>query len=362
VANDSDVDGDNLTVSAVMQGSKGQVVNNNNGTVTYTPQANTSGQDLFSYVVSDGNGGLDTAQVTVAVNPVNDRPVANNDIFEFDEDSTVVMDILANDSDPENETLGIELIIAPKHGAVKDLDQPVITYTPVNNFFGSDSFQYAVSDPEMAKDSAWVILKIDPVNDPPQIVGLPDSIEFIELDSLVVNLFNFVSDVETPDSSLDYKFSQTPALLSYTFNVKTGYLVIKAENPVKENIILSLDVSDPDGGTTSASIKIVANTGQVSAVSDQFSAAIPKKPELLQNYPNPFNPATAIRFGLVEPGRVLIEVYNLIGEKVSILADKTYPAGYHTVEFDASGLASGMYFYVLRGAKFTQVRKMILLR
>ncbi len=362
VANDSDVDGDNLTVSAVTQGSQGQVTNNNNGTVTYAPQANTTGQDIFTYVINDGNGGLDTAQVTVNVNPVNDPPVANEDAFEFNEDSTITVDILANDLDQDGDTLVTEIIVAPKHGAIKDVEQGNLSYTPVNNFFGADSFRYSVSDPQMAKDTAWVFLRINPVNDPPEIVSLPDSIEFIEVDSIAINIFDFVSDVETADSSLDYIFMQKPELLSYSFDSTTGRLVIKAENPIKENIMLSLKVSDPDGGTASDSVKIITDTGSVSALNDLISSGIPVKPELMQNYPNPFNPATVIRFGLVESGQVSIEIYNLIGEKVEVLTSKKYPAGYHTVEFNGSGYASGMYLYVLKTQKFVQVKKMILVK
>ena len=78
-ANDADVDGDPLTVSAVSDPANGTAVVNPDGTVTYTPDPDFNGTDTFTYTVSDGNGGTDTGTITVDVTPVNDDPVANPD-------------------------------------------------------------------------------------------------------------------------------------------------------------------------------------------------------------------------------------------------------------------------------------------
>src|SRR5205807_1576670 len=77
LANDTDVDGDALTVTGVTQGAHGAVVLNTDGTLTYAPGANFNGIDRFTYTVSDGHGGTATATVTVPVNPVNDPPTAD---------------------------------------------------------------------------------------------------------------------------------------------------------------------------------------------------------------------------------------------------------------------------------------------
>ncbi|UWR12343.1 tandem-95 repeat protein [Sulfitobacter mediterraneus] len=76
--NDSDPDGDTLTISAVTQGAQGSVVNNNDGTVTYTPGSDLNGADTFTYTISDGNGETDTATVVVTIDPVNDDPTFGN--------------------------------------------------------------------------------------------------------------------------------------------------------------------------------------------------------------------------------------------------------------------------------------------
>lgn len=79
-----------------------------------------------------------------------------------------------------------------------------------------------------------------------------------------------------------------------------------------------------------------------------------------QNYPNPFNPSTQINYGLKESGFVTLKVYNILGNEVKTLVNGFRSAGNHTVNFDASDLSSGVYFYRLTTDNFTQIQKMIL--
>src|SRR6185369_4016960 len=100
-ANDTDLDGDTLSVSAVTQGAHGSVAITGGGTgVSYTPAANFFGTDTFTYTISDGHGGTDTATVTVTVTNVEDAPDAVNDSTTLAEDSGANgIDVRANDSD-----------------------------------------------------------------------------------------------------------------------------------------------------------------------------------------------------------------------------------------------------------------------
>ncbi len=92
------------------------------------------------------------------------------------------------------------------------------------------------------------------------------------------------------------------------------------------------------------------------------AAQIPADFALLPNYPNPFNPATTIRFTLPRRSRAQLTVFDLQGKIVARLLDKDLSPGEHTLQFDASELASGVYFYELSAGSFRQVRKMMLLK
>jgi hypothetical protein len=98
------------------------------------------------------------------------------------------------------------------------------------------------------------------------------------------------------------------------------------------------------------------------SVPGQDLAAMPSSFSLEQNYPNPFNPSTTIRFGLAGRARVTLSVFNMLGQRVATLVEGEREAGYHSVNFDASGLASGVYLYRLTAGEHVQARKLILLR
>jgi hypothetical protein len=89
---------------------------------------------------------------------------------------------------------------------------------------------------------------------------------------------------------------------------------------------------------------------------------IPVSFTLAQNYPNPFNPRTVIGFSIPSDGRVVLEVYNTLGQRVRTLVDEVAKAGFRSVAFDGEGLSSGVYFYRLRAGADIAVRKMMLLR
>jgi len=90
---------------------------------------------------------------------------------------------------------------------------------------------------------------------------------------------------------------------------------------------------------------------------------IPDIIQLQQNYPNPFNPITKINYQLTELDQIELSIYNILGEKVSLLVNEQQNAGSHTVQWDATGFASGVYFYNLKtGNGFSETKKMILMR
>jgi hypothetical protein len=89
---------------------------------------------------------------------------------------------------------------------------------------------------------------------------------------------------------------------------------------------------------------------------------LPKEFSLNQNYPNPFNPSTHIQFALPQERNVKLEIFNLLGERIAILVDEKRQASYYSERFDATGLASGVYFYRLQTGDFVDTKKLLLLK
>jgi hypothetical protein len=97
-------------------------------------------------------------------------------------------------------------------------------------------------------------------------------------------------------------------------------------------------------------------------VSVEDKGILPSRFAVHQNYPNPFNPSTSIQIDLVERASVTLEVYNLLGQRIAVLVNQQMPAGSFKVNFDASGLSSGMYFYRVQADGQSFARKMMVLK
>ena len=165
LGNDVDVDGDVLAITSVQNAMNGTVALVD-GKVVFTPAANFNGNGSFSYTVSDGNGGSDTASVTVGVKPVNDVPTAANQTLVTNEDTPVSGKIVATDAD--NDTLSYTLLTAASHGSLAlNTATGAYTYTPAANYNGADSFTVRVSDGKGGLVDSVVTLGITPVNDAP---------------------------------------------------------------------------------------------------------------------------------------------------------------------------------------------------
>src|SRR6056297_2256103 len=170
LGNDSDPDGDTLTATLNTGPSNGTVVQNADGSFTYTPDPDYNGPDSFTYDISDGNGGTDTATVNITVNLVNDDPNAVDDTYPSDGDNALTVaapGVLANDSDPDGDTLTATLNTGPSNGTVVQNADGSFTYTPDPDYNVPDSFTYDISDGNGGTDTATVNITVNPVNDPP---------------------------------------------------------------------------------------------------------------------------------------------------------------------------------------------------
>jgi CshA-type fibril repeat protein len=168
LGNDSDVDGDALTVVGTPTSPNGTVAVNPDGTLTFTPAPDFTGTTTITYEISDGNGGTDTAVVTVTVTPVEDAPDANPDSATTPEDTPVVIPVLANDSDPDGQPLTISGTPTAPNGTVTVNPDGTITYTPNDDFTGTDTITYTVTDPDGNEATSTVTVTVTPVNDAPE--------------------------------------------------------------------------------------------------------------------------------------------------------------------------------------------------
>lgn len=160
LGNDSDSNGDTMSVTSAGSPSNGTAVVNGDNTVTYTPHANFHGTDAFSYTISDGRGGSDSAIVTVTVTPVNDVPVAGDDAASTEKNTPVDIAVLTNDSDVDGDTLSVSGTTAPSNGRVSINADGTVKYTPNSGFSGTDTFEYVASDGNGGAASAKVTVSV----------------------------------------------------------------------------------------------------------------------------------------------------------------------------------------------------------
>jgi hypothetical protein len=171
LANDSDADGNALSVASTTPAAHGTTAITPAG-IVYTPDVGFTGTDSFTYTVIDGRGGADSGTVSVNV-VVPGTPVAGDDTASTDEDTPVDVVVLANDVDPNGDTLTVTNATDPPHGSTAVTPAGVVTYTPDPQFCGADSFVYTISD-GTSTDTALVSVTVVCVNDAPVANAGPD--------------------------------------------------------------------------------------------------------------------------------------------------------------------------------------------
>ncbi|ELA7625071.1 tandem-95 repeat protein [Vibrio parahaemolyticus] len=241
----------------------GTVIVNNDGTVTYTPDDNYVGKDTFTYIVTSG-GVSESTTVEVNVTPVNDAPVAKDDIATTQEDTAVTIDVLPNDTDVDGDKLSIQSASVPEAQGKVEIVEGKLVFTPAENFNGDAEITYTVTDGQLT-DEAKVTVTVNPVNDAPTIkVDAVESIteDAVSTDTVVATLT--VRDTDTPEDQLTVSLE----------NNSNGYFVLVG-NEVKltqagvdavnndelnlKDLTISASVSDGINPTANDSDSLVVN-------------------------------------------------------------------------------------------------------
>ncbi|MFH4474066.1 tandem-95 repeat protein, partial [Vibrio parahaemolyticus] len=179
----------------------GTVSVNPDGSVTYTPNDNYHGTDSFTYIVTSG-GVSESTTVSVDVTPVNDAPVAKDDIATTQEDTAVTIDVLPNDTDIDGDTLRVDSASVPSDQGTVEIVDGKLVFTPAENFNGDAEIIYTITDGQLA-DEAKVTVTVNPVNNAPTIkVEAVESIteDAVNTDTVVATLT--VRDTDTPEDQL----------------------------------------------------------------------------------------------------------------------------------------------------------------
>ena len=171
LANDFDLDGDQLFIEAVIGNATAQVSLSEDGYILVTPTDYYWGNASFDYRISDGNGGTATGTARFYVEPVNNRPEPGNDtVAAVEEDQFALIDtqeLLANDIERDGDTMTITAVYRRTGGDVRLLENGQIEFRPFANFDGTASFYYTVDDGNGGTASAIVSIPITPENDEP---------------------------------------------------------------------------------------------------------------------------------------------------------------------------------------------------
>ncbi|HCG8707045.1 RTX toxin [Vibrio parahaemolyticus] len=228
----------------------GSVIVNNDGTVTYTPDDNYVGKDTFTYVVTSG-GVSESTTVTVNVTPVNDAPVAKDDIATTQEDTAVTIDVLPNDTDVDGDKLSIESVSVPKEQGTVEVVDGKLVFTPAENFNGDAEITYTVTDGALT-DQATVKVTVNAVNDTPVVESnIADQTLAEDFTPYTIDLNTAFSDVDNVDGELTFSVSGNSNIQVAIVN---GIATITPTADWNGSETLTFTATDPSGESVSQTV------------------------------------------------------------------------------------------------------------
>ncbi len=252
LANDSDVDGDVLSVSAFTQGAHGSVVKEISGNLLYTPDSNYFGSDSFSYTASDGKGLTATASVNVTINPVNHAPVTSNVSLTVQRNGSVNGGIVASDVD--GDTLSYSVTATPVNGVV-GLSSATgsFSYTPSTGFSGSDSFSVTVSDGKGGSVVSTVTVAVVVVNAAP--IAVNDTAKTAISTDVSIPAATLLSNDTDPDGDT-LTVTGVGDAVNGTVSLSGGNVKFTPAPDFEGLASFTYTISDGKGGTSTATVQV----------------------------------------------------------------------------------------------------------
>ena len=270
----SDPDGDELTYDVLGGDREHFRVGSRDGVVKYVG----SGEDFeaepnryeLTVQAQDPHGAAAETQVVVTVTNVNERPEAEDDAAETPEDEAVTVDVLANDTDPDGDSLRVESVSAPEHGTTRIASGGGVLYTPAANYHGADRFTYVVTDPEGETASAAVEVTVLSVNDAPVAVGaIPDQPLDEGGGSVDVELTPYFEDIDGDELAYRAASSDTDVA-----TVRVAGAVLTVTPVVYGSAMVTVTAEDPEGLTATQTFTVGVDDRLVRAVLGNTLAAM----------------------------------------------------------------------------------------
>ncbi len=256
--NDVEVDGDTLTATIVSHPTDGSVNLASDGTFTYTPDANFSGTDSFTYTASDGTEVSDPVTVTLTITEVADPPTGVADSYSVDEDNTLsitaTLGVLDNDTDPDSTSFTASLHTQAQHGTVTLDSDGSFDYTPDADYYGTDTFTYVASDGTNSSAATTVTITVNNLADPPSAVD--DS--FTAPNDGTAQTFDVTSnDTFEPDPSETLTIKTvTQGTNGGTVTISSGEISYKAPAGFIGSDTFTYTIEDSDGLTDQATVTV----------------------------------------------------------------------------------------------------------
>jgi len=337
---------------------QGATLNSTTGAFSWVPTQNDGG--IYN-VIFKSTDSKDTTKISTTVTVIVPNVAPTLELepvgpsYTIDEGKTLILNLIGDDINVGDKEALVYSVLNKPDGS--NLNGSVFTWTPTNKQGSDDPYYmtFIVMDPGGLSASIIVTVKVNNINSAPvftkeitqgevvQVHTAPTPVvysfqyeaEDADGDQLI---FGFISGPEGSGGSSSGLFTWSPTV-----------------EQAGKSYVVSVLVSDGKLAATSTKT-ISASTNIVGVEEDR---TLIKDFRLFQNYPNPFNPSTVIGFNLPSESNVVLKIYYVLGEEVSTLINRRMNAGYHTVNFDAKDLMSGIYIYKLEAGNKSAIRKMI---